>query len=81
MNYIERMHEGRPKEELDAWLEHLKEIGITDEKIKKWDEQHQAVMKALEANKVQKEWDDMNANWESRKEEFLNSASTTKNEE
>ena len=45
MNYIEKMHEGRPKEELDAWMKHLKDIGVTDEKIAKWDEQYQAVMK------------------------------------
>lgn len=48
MNYIEKMHEGRPKEELDAWLEHLKDIGITDEKIAEWDRRHQAVVKQLE---------------------------------
>ena len=48
MNYIEKMHEGRPKEELDAWLEHLKDIGITDEKLAEWDRRHQAVVKQLE---------------------------------
>jgi len=48
MNYIEKMHEGRPKEELDAWLQHLKDIGITDEKIAEWDRRHQAVLKELE---------------------------------
>jgi len=48
MNYIEKMHEGRPKEELDAWLQHLKDIGITDEKIAEWDRRHQAVVKQLE---------------------------------
>lgn len=45
MNYIEKMHEGRPKEELDAWMKHLKDIGVTDEKIAKWDEQHKAIEK------------------------------------
>jgi len=48
MNYIEKMHEGRPKEELDAWLQHLKDIGITDEKIAEWDRRHQAVLKQFE---------------------------------
>ena len=52
MNYIEKMHEGRPKEELDAWLEHLKDIGITEEKIAEWDRRHQAVLKQFEDNSV-----------------------------
>jgi hypothetical protein len=52
MNYIEKMHEGRPKEELDAWLAHLKDIGITDEKIAEWDRRHQAVLKQFEDNGV-----------------------------